>query len=100
MKLPVRFDPAALDDLDELYGWLADRAGPGRASRYAEGLRAYCAGLSDFPERGSRRDEIRPGLRVAVFQRRVSIAFVVKPDAVVVLRMLYGGRDLEGLLSE
>jgi toxin ParE1/3/4 len=39
---------------------------------------------------------LRPGLRVTGFERRVAIAFHVAADTVVVDRILYGGRDLDG----
>jgi toxin ParE1/3/4 len=32
--------------------------------------------------------------RLAGFERRVAIAFTVSADAVTILRILYGGRDL------
>jgi hypothetical protein len=38
-----------------------------------------------FPERGRRRDDLRPGLRIIGFGRRVTIAFHVAD---------YAGRDL------
>jgi len=38
---------------------------------------------------------IRPGLRIVGFERRVSVAFVVEEDEVVILRLLYAGRQFE-----
>src|SRR4030088_3019101 len=46
-----------------------------------------------FPERGTRRDDLRPGLRVTGFERRVTIAFHVTAEAVIIDRILYGGHD-------
>jgi toxin ParE1/3/4 len=34
-----------------------------------------------------------PGLRVVGFQRRVTVAFVVEPERVVILRLFYGGAN-------
>ncbi len=48
-----------------------------------------------FPERGRRRDDIRQGLRVIGFERRVTIAFHVTDDFVIIDLILYGGRDVE-----
>jgi len=56
--------------------------------------------LADFPERGTRRDAIRPGLRTLGYRRRVTIAFHITDAAVVIDRILYGGRDVEGLLHD
>jgi toxin ParE1/3/4 len=46
-------------------------------------------------ERGHRRDDIRPRLRVVGFERRVTIAFTVSAEAVTILRVFYDGRDWE-----
>ncbi len=51
--------------------------------------------LQDFPERGTRRDDIRPGLRILGFERRATIVFQVAKREVVIVRILYGGRNLE-----
>ena len=60
---------------------------------YLERIEAYCQGFSLFPKRGRRRDDLFPGLRVVGFERRLSIAFLVEPERVVILRVLYGGRQ-------
>ncbi len=54
----------------------------------------------EFPQRGSLRNNLRPGLRIISFQRRVMIAFNVSGDLVVINRIFYGGRNIEALLSE
>jgi toxin ParE1/3/4 len=45
-------------------------------------------------ERGTRRDDIRPGLRIVGFERRMVIAFHVDERTATIDRILYGGRDL------
>lgn len=96
----VVFAPAALDDLRSLYDHLAEASAPERAFAWVEALRRHLLGFAAFPERGTRRDAIRPGLRTTGYRRRVTIAFVVTDTEVVILRVLYGGRDVEGLLRE
>jgi toxin ParE1/3/4 len=96
----VVFAPEALADLRSLYDIIADASLPARALAYVEGLRQHCLGLADFSERGTRRDAIRPGLRTLGYRRRVTVAFHVTDREVVIDRLLYGGRDLEGLLRE
>jgi toxin ParE1/3/4 len=91
----VFFSPEARADLLELYDYIAERSGEDRAFRYVERIEHWVHGLERFPERGTRRDDIRPGLRVAGFERRASIAFEVQGDTVTILRILYAGRDLE-----
>jgi toxin ParE1/3/4 len=53
-----------------------------------------------FPNRGTRRDDLRPSLRVIGFERRVTIAFHVSASAVTIDRIFYGGRDWEGHFNE
>ena len=48
-----------------------------------------------FPDRGNRRDDLRPGLRILGYERRAVIAFQITANSVTILRILYGGRDLE-----
>jgi toxin ParE1/3/4 len=52
-------------------------------------------GLADFPERGSPRNGLRPGLRITGFERRVMIA-----EPVIIDRVLYGGREPKTALEE
>jgi len=98
--LRVRFEPSALADYDELFEWIADHASVATARRYGERLRRYCESFVLFPHRGLLRDDIRPGLRLIAFERRITIAFAVVGDEVVILRLFYGGRDLESILTE
>jgi toxin ParE1/3/4 len=62
---------------------------------YVTRLEARCANLAGFPEQGSRRDDIRPGLRLVGFERRTEIAFHVTPSAVVIDRIPHGGRSVD-----
>ena len=100
MTYEVVFAPEALADLVSLYDHLADAASPAQALAYVEQVQAYCLDFATFPERGTRRDELRPGLRTIGYQRRVTIAFHVTTRTVVTDRILYGGRDLDTLLAE
>jgi toxin ParE1/3/4 len=103
-RLPVArnvvFSPEAEDDLLHIYNFIADRADPDRSYAYVERIRSYCLAFNAFPARGIRRDELRPGLRIIGFERRVTIAFHITPAFVVIDRILYGGRDVEGLLID
>jgi toxin ParE1/3/4 len=91
----LEFSPEALGDLTGLYDYIARRDGAERAMGYVDRIEACCRNLSLFPERGARRDDLRRGLRTLGFERRAVIAFLVATDTVTILRILYGGRDLE-----
>lgn len=94
MKRSVIFGPRAANDLIELYDYISAQGAPLTAIRYIDRLEQYCRNFDLFAERGARRDDIRPGLRIIGFERRVLIAFTVEDERVVILRLLYGGRDL------
>lgn len=94
MARDVVFAPEAQADVLQLYAYIAIQSGPARARGYTDRIVSYCEGFAMFPERGAKRDDLRPGLRVTGFGRRVTIAFHITPDSVVIDRVLYGGRDL------
>jgi toxin ParE1/3/4 len=87
--------PEAQNDLLDLYDYIADHSSPTRALGYLNRIEKACMSLMTLPERGTRRDDLRPGLCLLGFERRVMIAFRVSPDSVAILRILYGGRDVE-----
>ena len=95
----VTFAPEARDDLVRLYEWIADAAGPRIALSYVERIETYCLGFELASERGHRRDDIRPGLRIVGFEARVTIAFTVDDTRVTILRVFYGGRNWEQTLG-
>ncbi len=100
MSYIVVFTPEAEAQLVELYGYIAAQASPEIAARFTDGIVTYCESLSTFPARGNRRDDIRPGLRVIGYRKRVAIAFVVDEDRVNIIGVFYGGQDYEAALLE
>ena len=95
MAHEVVFSPEALADLNSLYDHIASAASPERALVYVVKLQQYCLNFSIFPERGTRRDELRPGLRTIGYQRQATTAFHIAQDRLVIDRVLYGGRNME-----
>jgi toxin ParE1/3/4 len=82
-------------DLVAIYDYIAERAGADIAYRFAQNIEAYCLGMADVPERGTRRDDLRPGLRTVGFRRRATILFQLdrKAQEVVILGIYYAGRN-------
>ncbi len=76
----VVYHPRARQALFELYDYIFEHSGPERAGDFVEAIASYCDGFESFPERGARRDDLAPGLRVIGFRRRVSIVFAVEPE--------------------
>jgi len=64
MGYSVIFTPEAEEQLAELYRYIAAEASPEIAVHFTDSIIFYCESLLDFPLRGTRRDDIRPGLRM------------------------------------
>ena len=92
-KFRVSFRPHAATDLLHLYDHIAAEADTGIAGGYIDRIEAACLSLETFPERGTKRDDIRHGIRTMGFERRATIVFRVQGREVVIVRILYGGRD-------
>jgi toxin ParE1/3/4 len=100
VKRKVVFSPEAQADLLGLYNYIAEQSGPERAFSYTDRIASYCSSFADFGERGTRRDDIRPGLRTIGFARRVVVAFHLTTETVTIDRILYGGRDIGKALTD
>ena len=94
----VVFSSRAQRQLQSLFAFLVPRAGRDGARAYVRRIISACRRLDHFPERGTRRDDIRPGLRTMGFERRVTIAFTIEGDSVIILGVFYGGQDYEAAL--
>jgi toxin ParE1/3/4 len=96
----VVYSPEAEAQLLALFHLIAEASSADIATRYTDAIVDQCESLRTFPMRGAQRDDIRLGLRVFGFRRRVSIAFEVQDDIVVILGIFYGGQSLETAFDE
>ena len=97
-KHRVTFRPSAEDDLLRLYEYIAAESSIERAGAFIDRIESACLSLETSPERGTRRDDIRRGLRIMGFERRATILFQVGRAEVVIVRILYAGQDYERVL--
>jgi toxin ParE1/3/4 len=88
LSAQVVFSPEARNDLFDLYDYIAEHSSAERALAYLNRIEEFCLSLETFPERGTRRDEVRPGLRIVGFERRVTVAFQPQSDRITILRVL------------
>lgn len=90
-----------IDQLEELFVYIAERNSPAVAERYTSAVVETCERLALFPLRGAPREDIRPGLRVTHHRGRTLIAYAVDEAArlVSVIGVFYGGQDLDAALS-
>jgi len=98
-KLEVALQAQAIADLEALYDHIAQDS-PDRAIAFIRRIRERCERLSEMPRAGRTRDDLRIGLRLVAFERRVVIAYALREDRLDILRVLYRGRDVDALLSE
>ena len=100
MEYRIVFHASAEAELEQLYDDIAERASPSVAWDFVVGIRDHCLGLSTFPQRGTERVEIMPGLRIIGCRRAISIAFAVDGERVLILGIFYAGRNVTPELLE
>ncbi|MDF9818028.1 MULTISPECIES: type II toxin-antitoxin system RelE/ParE family toxin [Rhizobium] len=99
VALKVVFGPRAEKDLLDIYAFIAAENSMA-AMDFIRRLRQVCHGLEDMPERGAPREDFAQGVRILVFERRVTIAYRVVKDRVQVLRLFYAGRNTPSAFRE
>ncbi len=98
MTYRVIFTPEAIQQLTDLDDYLADAGVPD--NEFVPSIVGYCESLATFPMRGRSRSDLRPGLRVIGYKRRVAIAYIVATDTVTIAGVFYGGQDYEPQITE
>jgi len=99
MTYSVIFLPRARQQLREISDYIEVEASLNIARKFVGDIIDYCNGFDLFPQRGVSRDDVYPGLRVVGFRRRVTIAFAIEDDRVVIMGIFYGGQDYESAFS-
>lgn len=94
MTHAVFFTARAEADLLDIFDFIALRDGPVRARDYCTKLRQFCLSLHLYPERGTLRADLRPGLRILGYRRQASIAIRVTKTRVHILAIYQAGRDI------
>lgn len=90
----------ARERLIELDAYLENAASPDIATAYVDAVIDYCQSLAFFPHRGTRRDDLHPGLRVTHYKSKTITAFFVDDTSrtVLIADIFHGGRDYEAAL--
>ena len=102
MSWVVVFSPETLDRLDAIERYIAEASAPVTAARYVDAIVAYCESLTTFPQRGTPRDDLFPGLRLTNYRGSAVIAYVenAATQQVAIVGVFYGGQDHETVLRE
>lgn len=96
----VVFAPEAQDDLSQIYDWLEKSTSSSTALSFIERIEAYCLAFDLASERGVRRDDIRPNLRVVGFKRTITLAFSIDDDTITFLRIFYAAKNWQNIFDE
>lgn len=59
--------------------------------RFTDSIVAFCEDIATLPLQGKARDDIRPGLRIIGYRRRVVIVFLALGEVVVIVGSLKAG---------
>jgi toxin ParE1/3/4 len=86
-------------DLEQIWNYLAQQASVARADDQIHKIVGACRQLSDWPLSGQARDTLIPGMRSVVSAPYV-IFYRVGFDAVEIVRVLHGRRDIEAVFTE
>ena len=100
MSVPRRLllSPRAATDLEEIASIIA-RDAPRRAASFVAELEAKCRAVAEAPTAYPTRENLAPGLQMAVHGRYVVLFREFPGENVMrVERVLHGARDLPGLL--
>lgn len=93
MEHEIDWRPKALKDLEAIYDWVAEQADPVTASAYVARIQAFAVRLRHFPNRGTPRFQVSPGLRSVTFERRIIVSYRVNSRTVRILRLIDTARD-------
>lgn len=93
----VIFAPDALADLEGIGAYIA-ADNPARAESFLEELQDAAYKIADAPQAYRARDDIAPGLCMAVKGRYV-LLFRVRTDRIEIARILHGARDLSRIVK-
>jgi toxin ParE1/3/4 len=88
------YRPSFVDDLARSYTWIAQE-NLSAAERFLDIVEAAALRLTDFPDMGAPRDELRLGLRSLRVRPFKHLVFYRTEGAnVVLIRLLHGAQDL------
>lgn len=99
MIYAIQLSALAIEDLIALHRWVSVEADIRTADGYLARIEKRIAAFTDFPHRGSPRNDLAAGLRTLTFERRLLIAYTVDGQVVTIQRVVNVFRDLAPLLQ-
>lgn len=95
-----RFSRRSLKQLEHLEAYLAEQSGSAVAKVYVAWLIAFCRDIAAWPGSGRNRDDLLPGLRTRVFEKRRIVCFLVAGEQVYIVAIFGTAQNWEASLSE
>ncbi|KAA1178139.1 type II toxin-antitoxin system RelE/ParE family toxin [Rhizobium tropici] len=99
MTYKVIFSALAEDDLIGIYEFIA-KDSSSHALSFIQRLQRQCKTLETMADRGPQRESLGPGVRIMVFERRVTAAYHIKNEQVIILRLFYAGQNIPSTLLD
>ena len=94
----VKTTPQADDDLLDIWEYIAQDSVE-QADRFIDKIKAAFSRLADMPLGARQRPELRANLRSRPFGKYV-IFYEPLPDGILVVAVLWGGRDIEAIFKK
>jgi toxin ParE1/3/4 len=95
--LQIRISPRASSDLIEIWSYIADDSVT-NADAFIDKLYETIQLLARQPGSGRHREELAPGIQSFPFGRYI-IFYRAVTDAIEIVRVLHGARDIESLFE-
>jgi toxin ParE1/3/4 len=95
----ITFTDDAIQDLQDIYDYIAEDNIDAAADLHQEKLHQRWLPLIDQPRMGRKRDEIRSELR-SITEDDYIIYYQIVRDGVLIVRILHGSRDPKRAFSE
>jgi toxin ParE1/3/4 len=99
MTAQFRFTEPAIQDIEQIAGYIARQSGLDQADRFLNKLDAKFVKIAQFPNLGRQRDEILPGLRSLPMDNYLILYMAIGQD-VEIFRVVSGYRDLSALFTD
>lgn len=100
MSYRLRYDERVQAQFESIRVWFDAERGPGVGAEVITDLAQHCRRLREFPNRGTPRDDIRPGLRTISHRRRFTIGYVVEGDTITIVGVSGRGQSLDALTGD
>jgi toxin ParE1/3/4 len=85
----------AEQNLDQIYSYIYEQSQSYFvAEKYVTSILDFIRKLEVFPFLGTIRDEIKQNLRTVGFKKRVTVAFMITDEEIIIYGIFYGGQQI------